>query len=506
MNIESLRILILLSSLLLISCGGASTSVADSNPNGVSPSTTPEPNNSAESQDSTEEPTADSEAAELQLLQEQFRLAIIASSEGRGLEAYILPDSDDYNRIPQDPSNPITAEKVLLGQMLFHDTAFSIAGRAGNEYSGTWSCATCHNSQAGFKPGVPQGIGEGGQGYGANGALRTLLSQFDPLASSEAADFPDIQPIAVPSVLNSGYQNVKLWDGELGNPIGGSVNSTVGDEQLLTADTLRAENSRFLAGLETQAVAGIPFHRMVMEQSTLESTPGYAEFWPSAFGANSLDYRQDAALAIAAFERTLLANEAPFQRWLRGERDQLNTEEIHGGILFFGKAGCTNCHQGPALSSDVFATEAELFFNIGFADFNLNDPRIHGTNDAKSLGRGGFTQDSAYHYHFKIPQLYNLNDAPFYGHGSSFRSIRDVLVYKNVAIPQNFAAAGNLSEDFVPLGLTEEEIDALTSFLTNALRDPNLARYEPRDVPSGSCVTVDPLTVESDWRCEHLSN
>jgi cytochrome c peroxidase len=92
-------------------------------------------------------------------------------------------------------------------------------------------------------------------------------------------------------------------------------------------------------------------------------------------------------------------------------------------------------------------------------------------------------------FKFKVPQLYNLKDSPFYGHGGSFTSVREVIEYKNNGQPSNVEVIGSsqLASQFGPLGLTEEEVNQLTAFVENALHDPNLHRYEPRSLPSGMC-------------------
>jgi cytochrome c peroxidase len=101
-------------------------------------------------------------------------------------------------------------------------------------------------------------------------------------------------------------------------------------------------------------------------------------------------------------------------------------------------------------------------------------------------------------YKFKVPQLYNLKDSPFYGHGGTLRSIREVITYKNEAVPQKTTVpAAQLAEDFVPLGLTDQEIDALVAFIENALYDPNLDRYVPETLPTGQCFpNADPMSQE----------
>jgi cytochrome c peroxidase len=309
--------------------------------------------------------------------------------------------------------------------------------------------------------------------------------------------------VASPTVLNSAYQDVMLWNGQFGNSAAGSVNAGIAPSLLMTPDTPKAENGRQLQGLETQAIAGIGVHRLQVEPgSVIQTVPAYRALWRAAYGEQSTDVVMDAGKAIAAYERSVLANNSPFQLWLRGDNSALSKVELQGAELFFGKAGCVGCHQGPALSSAQQATADEMFYATGFADLDTSDMRIHGSvNDATSKGRGGFTNNPDDDYRFKIPQLYNLADTTVFGHGASFDSIRAVVEYKNAAMAQSAAAESALDSRFRPLALFDAEIDHLTAFLSSALRDPGLARYEPETVPSGACVTVDAFSLMPDARC-----
>lgn len=420
-----------------------------------------------------------------------------------GMDSLVLPESYDFAAIPQDANNRITFAKVILGQLLFHDTGFALNGRSLEVES--WSCATCHNAEGGFKPGIPQGIAEGGVGFGHGGTDRVLASAFDGDARSDAANRPDIQPISPPATLNAAYQDVVLWNGQLGNAAAGSPNSGVPLSILAPDGTPAAANSRQLSGLETQAIAGIGVHRLKVDTGTpLQTNNTYQLLWREAYGGDALsgDVLGNAGKAIAAFERTVLANRSPFQLWLRGDVSAMGEAEYRGAELFFGKAGCSGCHQGPALSSRPGASEDEMFFAIGFADLDTSDPRIHGSVPvATSKGRGGFTGLRSQEYQFKIPQLYNLADFSFFGHGASFSSIRELLVYKNQAFPQTFASLPNLDYRFVPLGLSATEMYDLEKFLTDALYDPDLERYQPDTAPSGECLIVDPLQFDSHGLC-----
>lgn len=175
----------------------------------------------------------------------------------------------------------------------------------------------------------------------------------------------------------------------------------------------------------------------------------------------------------------------------------MSEQETFGAILFFGKAACGNCHSGPAFNSVDF-------YAYGMLDLDSCPEPVHhvSAEDKAHLGRGSFTQRAEDMYKFKVPQLYNLKDSPFYGHGSSFNSIRQVVAYKNAAIAENpRVPQEQLSSFFQPLSLTDEEMDAITVFLENALYDPNLKRYEPSSLPSGLCFPNNDVQSRIDLGC-----
>jgi cytochrome c peroxidase len=120
---------------------------------------------------------------------------------------------------------------------------------------------------------------------------------------------------------------------------------------------------------------------------------------------------------------------------------------------------------------------------------------------AEPLGRGGFTGLPNEEYKFKVPQLYNLKDAPFYGHGGTFESLREVVEYYNDGIPAVSLPAGRAPVFFRALDLTEREVDDLTRFLSESLRDPDLARYAPDTLPSGNCTPANDLQARADLGC-----
>ena len=409
---------------------------------------------------------------------------IRAASADGSLQAFVIPASDDYSNIPQDPNNALSETKVILGKLLYHETG--LATKSETSMQGTWSCASCHHAAAGFKSGNAQGLGDGGVAFGIRGEMRMA----DP--NIVDTSIIDHQPRSSPTILNVAYQDVMLWNGQFGNSEG-SVNATIDPAVLATEGTPKAANATGYSGVEVQAIAGSVVHRMdIGPDSILQSNSEYAEMVQAVRANNDdvseVELAELAALSIAAFERTVLANQAPFQQWLRGDRQAMRHSEIEGAKVFFGKGQCSSCHSGPALSSRVGASADQMFMSLGFADldaYNVVMSQIE-FDAASRLGRGGFTGDEQDNYKFKIPPLYNLAQSEFFGHGNSFKSVREVVEYKNAAIPEN-PMAENIDPRFVPLNLTEQEIDNLVMFLEGALRDDNLERYVPETLPSGLC-------------------
>lgn len=418
------------------------------------------------------------------LLDNQLLSLLEKASEGAGTSYYMMPNPDDYNNIPQDPNNPLTAKKVLLGKSLFHETAFGTKGKfpiTKEEYS----CASCHHVQAGFQAGLPQGLGEGGQGFGIAGEGRIRNELCDPKLC-------DVQPVRSPSVLNGAFQPVMLWNGQFG-----SNDINVGTEDQWTESTPKALNKLGFEGLETQAIAGLEVHRIDINKEAVESN-GYKKLFDDVFDDLPEDKRYTlttAGLAIAAYERTILAYEAPFQKYLRGNTYQLSDYQKEGAILFFGKANCVACHTGPALNKMEFHA-------LGMNEFLPENVIHYDVNDPAQFGRSSFTKMEADMYQFKTPQLYNLRDVSFLGHGASFNTIREVIDYKNKAIPQNSKVPlSQLSPLFRPLGLSDEEIDKVTAFIKYSLYDPYLDRFVPTSVLSGNCFPNNDNESKIDLDC-----
>lgn len=460
----------------------------------------------------------------------------------------LLPARGDLAAIPFDPNNPLNGAKVELGRLLFHSP--HLATRPKKEMGhGTYSCASCHNLNHGSGAGAPQGIGEGGEGgvFRQDGwSSRLIDRRYEPAEI-------DAQPIASPTILNSAYLTSALWNGALGLgdvqvPGGGRLqNSNREYAHQWKQGTPPYWSKLGFSGLETQAIIGMHVHRQSILGSALEQDEEVRALFERAFPDEEVDrlrqiedcyhalrgvtfpetyfsaepvagearpdvaqiecdgelaqspYRESvvsdlkASLAMAAYERTLLATNAPFQQWLRdvAEGDAwrshaLTLDELRGGRVFFDarSGNCVSCHFGPSLSDGDFHV-------MGLADLLESDrARIHTKLfEGEEKGRGGWTGREDLLYAFKTPQLYNLSQKSFYGHGSTHRTLESMVRYMARGEKMVGFIGGDrpLAEDFVDRELSETQILDLMSFMERGLLDESLVDELP-EASSRSCM------------------
>lgn len=397
-------------------------------------------------------------------------LNLISSTSESGIDYYILPNHTDLSSIPQDPQNPLTEEKVQLGKMLFYETGLAVDAMK-PESIGTYSCATCHNPKAGFKPNNFQGIADGGIGLGINGDGRLMNSDY---LESEI----DVQSARPLSLVNVAYVTNTMWNGMFGAHY---VNEETEDRWL--EELGNHTNHEGFDGIMSSNLDGQVVHRLNISKEFCDEN-GYTQYFDNAFPEveESERYSQETVVrALSNFIRTILATDAPFQKFLKGESQALTIQEKRGANLFFSKARCINCHNSPGLS-------AVDFHVLGVKDMYQSPSYNTNTSDFRNTGRGGFTGLEEDMYKFKIPTVYNLDDTKFFFHGSSMTSLEEVVEYKDLARSENPNIPDSLlSPLFQPIGLTQIEKEDLVAFLRNGLRDPNLERYIPDELPSGNC-------------------
>jgi cytochrome c peroxidase len=420
-------------------------------------------------------------------IDKQLESALNTASTTGSYDHYIMPTGGDYSVLPnQDPKNPMNSFKVALGKMLFFETGIGLKPNKTVSMQG-YSCSSCHIPSLGFTAGRFQGIADGAVGFGDHGEGRSK----NPLYAGDEVDAQGARPLPT---INLTYISNALWAGSFG-----SFGVNVGTESVWHNDTLTEVNFKGLGGLEANNLRALIVHRQMINKDITDSL-GYTSLFDLAFPDIPVHDRytlQTAAAAIAAYQRTILTNKAPFQLWLKGEKSAMTDLQKKGALLFFGKAGCHNCHTSPSLNNMAFqALGVKNMYQSGHDVFRTS------ATDKRNLGRGGFTTRPEDMHKFKIPQLYNLRDVGFYFHGASKNSLRAVVEYFNTGIPENpEVPASQISPNFHPLGLSSDEVNALVEFLENGLYDPEMNRYRPDHTLSGHCFPDNDPQSRLDMGC-----
>jgi cytochrome c peroxidase len=171
----------------------------------------------------------------------------------------------------------------------------------------------------------------------------------------------------------------------------------------------------------------------------LSAIPGYVKEFKAVF--ETKPDREGIAKALAAFQRTLVTEPSPFDKYLRGDKEALSDDAKEGLELFRGDAGCIECHHGPLLSDGKF-------YRIGVS--------------SKDLGRAKVTGMKEDRYRFRTPSLRNIAETGPYMHDGSMKTLDEVVTFYYRGIPD----AGRLPPDTSALvGQSFSEIGPLVEFL-----------------------------------------
>lgn len=296
----------------------------------------------------------------------------------------------DKVKVPED--NPQSTPKVELGHQLFFDKRLS--------GDGSRSCYSCHSNE---------------HGNGGSAALETAPKGKKLTRHS-------------PSIWNVGLLSKLFWDGR--------VNS------------LEAQASEALEG----ELMGLGRGKLAAKAAELGKIPGYKELFQAAFpgeGATAKNVTQ----ALAAYERTLVCNDTPFDKYGAGDKHALTDDQKHGYMIFTERAKCDTCHQPPYFSN-AFNTDAGNFFNIGIGTENKAEASV-------DVGRMAVTQKDTDWAAFKPPSLRNVSNSAPYFHDGSRATLEEAVRF--------MAGGGHENKNRTPVmvdkKLSDEEVRLIVAFL-----------------------------------------
>jgi cytochrome c peroxidase len=282
--------------------------------------------------------------------------------------------------IPFPTNAPYSPQLATLGKKLFFDPRLSGAKNM--------SCASCHNPSFGYEVPVDRPVGAANEKVGRH----------------------------APSVLNTAWVQPLFWDGR--------------------APSLEAQAE---GPITAPGEMNMKFEDLLRE---LPKIGEYKSWFERLFPADGMT-KNNVLTAIATYERTVVTEWAPFDRWVEGDETAISASAKNGFKLFNDKAMCAGCHSG----------------------WNFTDNKFHDIGvQTDDVGRAKYEPDNVYAMHaFKTPGLRNLTQrAPFTHNGSQDNLLAIIEHYEGGGIQR-----ASLSPLMKPFVLTETERNDLLAFLVS---------------------------------------
>ncbi len=316
---------------------------------------------------------------------------IIQEPVGSTTTPLAFPQPDNFPKVNLPMDNPLTVEGVSLGRHLFFDERLS--------GDNTQACASCHLQENNFA---------------------------DPRQFSIGIDGSVGDRNAMP-IMNLAWQDFFFWNGR----------ST---------------------SLEIQALE--PVENPIEMKTTwpeviekLEADPRYVQMFEEAFGPGPIT-KENAAKAIAQYERTLVSSNSKFDKWQRGEASFTQLEE-DGYELFNSEEGdCFHCH-GDANTGNLFGAFGDLQFSNNGLDSVLKP----------MTGYEVVTGDTNDRAKFKVPSLRNIEYSFPYMHDGRFNTLQEVIEHYNMGGHLTYTLDPNMKAAGVGRNWTQYEKDALIAFM-----------------------------------------
>lgn len=309
---------------------------------------------------------------------------------------------------------PASEAKLALGEALYWDPLLG-----GNKET---ACVTCHHPLLGTGDDLSLPIGTGGMGLAPERAFVT--------------DRQVLVPRNAPPVFNLGLagMDTMFWDGRVQgttvSPAGDNLPSGLENAVAVQAmfpvtsrDEMRGQHDDYDVDGKPNMLANVGDHDVTQMWDTLMqrvlAVPAYQKLFQAAYPDTPLAELgfEDAANAIAAYEmETFTFLDSPWDRYLQGDEHALSDEAMDGAALFYGKAGCAQCHSGPLLTD-------MQFHNIGV-------PQVGpGKGDEAPLdyGRANETDKESDLFAFRTPPLRNVSITGPWMHNGVYLTLEEAV-------------------------------------------------------------------------------
>lgn len=326
--------------------------------------------------------------------------------------------------VPVPANNASTPEKIALGEALFFDPNLSSCG--------TIACATCHLPEQGFSDG--RRVSEG-----CNGVTGRRNSN---------------------TIYNTAFASHLFWDGRAQSLEQQALDPVVDSAEM--ANNWDEVLEYLSTGVHPPTGSAFPEAQAFYETA-------FEEVFQGDISSTTV------SKALAAYERTVISRDAPFDRWLQGDDSALSMTQKRGALVFFGRGRCSECHPPPHFTDFDF-------HNIGVPKVRLSapDPFPHnedlcgGIASDQDPGRAeipSLRSSCSDLGRFRTPTLRNVELSAPYMHNGAFASLDSVLQhYWNLGRGSAEAPIGTLDKRVSSILLTDfggqpDDMINLTAFL-----------------------------------------
>lgn len=362
---------------------------------------------------------------------------------------WVKPDWAPVPLVPAD--NAMTSAKVQLGRLLFYDKRLSI--------DQTISCGSCHQQAKAFTDGERTHLG-------VNGLAGTRNAM---------------------TLTNVAYYPTYTW----ANPIITSL-----ERQMLVPLFGDHPLEMGMVGHEEELI------------SRLSQDPDYPALFVAAFPADGgrIDL-SNLTKAIAAFERTLLSFDSPYDRYKQGDANAISASAKRGEALFFGeRLECYHCHDGVNFT-DNNIQQGQAFPEQGFHNTGLYNEDGQGAYKPWDHGLRDVTLRAGDEGAFRTPTLRNVAVTAPYMHDGSLATL-EVVIRQHYAVKGHSAISGKgpnpLRSEFIEgFKLSNREVQDLITFL-NSLTDQNFLTNPAFSDPRAGSSTAP--TVKPEPRINEVAN
>ncbi|MBI5016056.1 MAG: hypothetical protein HZB55_11305 [Deltaproteobacteria bacterium] len=399
----------------------------------------------------------------------------------------------------QKLGRPIDKKRANLGRLLWFDI---VGGLNGDN-----TCGGCHSPTNGFGDTQPIAIGIDNNfvvGPNRNGPRNQRRT---PLAAN-AALYPTLMwNSRFAAVSGDPFDNSGGF--EFPPPEGFSLSYL---PHLLVAQA-------FIPPAERVEVAGFSFpgnsddiRREVVRRlnQISEYVKLFGQAFPEVAAGEPINF-DHFSKAIAEFEFTLVFANAPLDRFARGQRNALTEYQKRGALLFFGKAGCVQCHQVAGPSNEMFSDFKQHVIGVSQVVPLGGNVVFDGPGADEDYGLEQVTGNSSDRYLFRTAPLRNVAVMPAFMHNGAFVRLEDAirhhldpessaLSYNPGALPPDLQGPLGPIEPVLdrldpllrtPIVLSDDEFSDLVGFVRYGLLDPrvlpeHLKKLVPNRVPSGS--------------------